>query len=53
MKTIEELDNMTLWDITTNEGALTQVVIGICLIILGIGYLFIGIYYKLKFRLRR
>lgn len=52
MKDIEELENMTLWDITVNEGALTQLVLGVLLLILSVMYLFINLYCKLKFGLR-
>lgn len=51
MKDIGELETMTLWDIVTNEGALTQLVLGVFLFILGIAYSFTAIYYKLKFKL--
>lgn len=53
MKDIDELEKMTLWDITVNEGALTQIVLGELLVALGIMYLFLGIYFKLKFWIRR
>lgn len=53
MKDMDELENMTLFDITANEGVLTHLILGVSLTVIGIMYLFIDIYYKLKFKLRR
>lgn len=49
MKDIEELENMTWWDITTNEGVLTQFILGVAMILLGFLYLTLDIYYCLRF----
>ena len=53
MKDIKELETMTFWEITSNEGALTQFVLGIGMVVLGILFLFTDIYYKLKYMVRR
>ena len=53
MKTLDELEGMTLWDIATNEGALTQLVLCTDLIIIGIAYLLMSIYCNIKNNLTR
>jgi len=52
MKDMGELENMTLFDITSNEGSLTNFIVGTALIMLSIMYLFCDLYYWLKFRLK-
>ena len=49
MKSIEELEGMTWWDITTNEGALTQFILGLGMLILSVMYLVLGLYFRIKF----
>jgi len=49
MKDIEELEDKTLWDITTNEGSFTLLVLGILMLILSVMYSLINLYYKVKF----
>ena len=49
MKDWEKLEDMTLWDITTNEGALTQLVVGMTMIFLSAMYSYVAIYYKAKY----
>ena len=51
MKHMDELDKLTFWDISVNEGALTQLVLGFMLIFLGIADAFIDIYYKVKYKI--
>ena len=49
MKDIDELEEMTLFDITSNEGALTLIILGSSMILLAIGSIFINIFYKIKY----
>ncbi len=49
MKDWDELDKMTLWEITTNEGALTMATLSIVCGILAIMYMVTDIYYKVKY----
>ena len=53
MKDIDELEKMTVWDIVTNEGVLTQFVLGILMIAMGTVYAMLSIYFKLYFSIRR
>ena len=51
MKDIKELEDMTFFDISVNEGPLTNFVLGFSMILLSIAYCFINIYYWLKFKI--
>jgi len=51
MKEMEELEKMTLWDITANEGALTMVWLSAMFAALAIGYFTIALYFKVKFKI--
>lgn len=53
MRPREELEDMTVWDITTNEGSLTMLALGLVCLVLSAMYLIIGIYYKVKFMFKR
>ena len=53
MKEIHELEDRTLWDITSNEGALTQFMLGIFLLTLSVVYLIISIWVWVKFNVIR
>ena len=49
MKDIDELENMTWGKITTNEGPLTQLVLGVMMVMLSIMYLVLGLYFRIRF----
>ena len=49
MKDINELEDMTWWEITVNEGALTLFVLGISMLLLSVMCVVMGVYYKIKF----
>ena len=49
MKHIDELEKMTLWDVATNEGALTQLVLSWFMFTLFVAYSLLWIYYEIKF----
>ncbi|KKL65603.1 hypothetical protein LCGC14_2153330 [marine sediment metagenome] len=54
MKDLEELDKKTLWDITMKGTIyLTQLVLGVFLVCIGIGYIWISVYVKVKSWIRR
>ena len=53
MKKWEELENMTLWEIDVNEGALTMLVLSIMHLFLFVMCLHISASSKIKFLLRR
>lgn len=53
MKDWEELEDMTVWDVTTNEGSLTLLILGLACLVLSAMYLIIGAYFKVKFMLKR
>lgn len=48
MRDFDELENMTLWDITVNEGGLTMLVLSIHCFILFLVCIYVPIRYKLK-----
>jgi len=53
MKPWKELEDMTVWDVTTNEGSLTMLVLGLFCLVLSTTYFILGIYYKVKFMFKR
>ncbi len=53
MKSWKELEDRTLWDVTTNEGALTMLVLSMVCAILSIMYTVMAVYFKVKFYTRR
>ncbi|KKK85481.1 hypothetical protein LCGC14_2772890 [marine sediment metagenome] len=53
MKDIEELNNMTWWDITTNEGAFTNFALGSFMLFLSVMYAVLAVYYKIKLAIKR
>lgn len=53
MKTWEELENETLWDITVNGSPLELLWVSVACSFLAIMYSVINIYYWIKFKVRR
>lgn len=48
MKDFEELEKMTLWDISANEGGLTMLVLSIHCFIMFLICIYVPLEYKLK-----
>ncbi len=49
----EELEDRTLWDITTNGSPLELMMVSVACSFLAVMYSIIGVYYWVKFRIRR
>ena len=53
MKDFDELENMTLWEISVNEGGLTMLVLSIHCFIMFLICIYVPLEYRLKRLLRR